>query len=314
MKRVSSYFMSIIILSIVMCCNNLSVFAGELEPSAPPSPTMKPINHVEPRTPISNLPYTISASGSYFLTGDLISAGTGITVNADNVTIDLMGFSIIGPGSVGNHGIFLNNRSNIEIADGTVRNFYHGIYEIGDNSNGVRVIKIRALENAQSGIFLTGGSGHLVKDCLAAGNLGIGANYGIYVNHGSVVTGNAAYDNQGTGIAVGHSSSIINNSSYKNGGSGIGANTSCTLVGNAVSENEGKGISNGIACTVVNNTVLWNKKTGIEDQGGSTITGNTVTSNNVDNAVGMAGISVSGASLVKNNTVVGNNQSNIYVI
>jgi hypothetical protein len=53
------------------------------------------------RIPISELPYTISEPGSYYVTGDLTTTSDGIIVNADNVTIDLNGFcltdTVVGP-------------------------------------------------------------------------------------------------------------------------------------------------------------------------------------------------------------------------
>lgn len=43
-------------------------------------------------TEIKSLPYTITTPGFYYLTKNLTATGTGITVNAGDVTIDLMGF------------------------------------------------------------------------------------------------------------------------------------------------------------------------------------------------------------------------------
>ena len=47
------------------------------------------------RTPLSSLPITINAPGSYYLTGNLtVGTGTAIIVIVDQVTIDLNGFTI----------------------------------------------------------------------------------------------------------------------------------------------------------------------------------------------------------------------------
>ncbi|MGZ5022930.1 MAG: hypothetical protein ACXWAX_10115, partial [Chthoniobacterales bacterium] len=74
---------------------------GSLTPPAAPTPTMKSLDQIEPRTPISSLPFTISTAGSYYVTANLtgVVGQHGITINADNVTLDLGGFELIGPGS-----------------------------------------------------------------------------------------------------------------------------------------------------------------------------------------------------------------------
>src|SRR3954469_21762838 len=81
---------------------SLLLAQGNLIPSGAPGPTMKTLTQVEPRTPISSLPLVITNSGSYYLTANLtgIVGTNGITITADNVTIDLNGFALNGvPGS-----------------------------------------------------------------------------------------------------------------------------------------------------------------------------------------------------------------------
>lgn len=59
-------------------------------------------------TKITSVPYTISSPGFYYLGSNLTYSGTGsaISVDAENVTLDLMGFSLTGAGkSSSNCGI-----------------------------------------------------------------------------------------------------------------------------------------------------------------------------------------------------------------
>jgi len=71
---------------------------GSLTPPGAPGPTMKTLNQIEPRTPISSLPFVISSPGSYYLTTNL-SGTSGITISSGNVTLDLNGFTLQGLGN-----------------------------------------------------------------------------------------------------------------------------------------------------------------------------------------------------------------------
>jgi hypothetical protein len=89
---------------------------------------MKTLAQIEPRTAISALPYTISDSGSYYLTTNLvgISGNNGINIAADNVTLDLNGFCLIGvPGSL-NAIVVLSAHKNLSVRNGSITGWPNG--------------------------------------------------------------------------------------------------------------------------------------------------------------------------------------------
>src|SRR5688572_21135329 len=83
---------------------------GLLVPPGAPAPTMKTLEQIEPRTPISSIPFTITQPGSYYVTRNLTMVGTsdGITIQSNNVTLDLGGFTLDGAGT-GRHGVTSSN-------------------------------------------------------------------------------------------------------------------------------------------------------------------------------------------------------------
>lgn len=79
-------------------------------------------------TTITSVPITISAAGSYCLTGDLTtSATTAITIQADNVVLDLNNHTLRGPGGSGSNGIYANQHRGLRIHNGTLRGFANAI-------------------------------------------------------------------------------------------------------------------------------------------------------------------------------------------
>src|SRR2546421_9068090 len=96
---------------------------GSLTPPGAPAPTMKTLAQIEPRTPISSLPFTISTSGSYYLTKNLsVATGDGITISVDKVTLDLNGFTISSnAASATGTGILLSGTlTNVTIVNGYI--------------------------------------------------------------------------------------------------------------------------------------------------------------------------------------------------
>lgn len=144
-----------------------------------------------------HLPIIICQSGSYKLSSNLtVPANTdGIDINADNVTLDLNGFSIFGPtlcsGSPltcfhnsappSGNGISSSN-ANIVVMNGQIRGMgFNGISLAGTKS---RVQNIQATSNFNHGIFV--GDSSIVSSCTVTSNGGTG----IFADGSVVLTGN----------------------------------------------------------------------------------------------------------------------------
>lgn len=97
---------------------------GSLTPPGAPAATMKTLDQVESRIPISSLPFSISTPGSYYLTANLsVSSGNGINIIADQVTLDLNGYAIASTASpaAGTAIVIQSVRRNITIKNGSIR-------------------------------------------------------------------------------------------------------------------------------------------------------------------------------------------------
>ena len=122
-------------------------------------------------TAITTVPVAITSPGLYYLSNNLTSSGTSnnaITVDADDVTIDLMGFCLTGPGKTsgtGNNGILVAaTRTNVEIRNGSIKAFgFDGIQSAPDCTS-IRAVGVRVRDTGHYGIDL-GGSDNLVMDC-----------------------------------------------------------------------------------------------------------------------------------------------------
>ena len=135
---------------------------GPLAPSAAPGPTMKSLAQLEPRTAITNVPYTISQPGSYYLATNLTSGATGIVIGTNGVTLDLMGFTLSGDRSGLGHGIHLNAPGDAPVLDvvvrnGSIRGFSYGVQ--AKNSRNGRFEDLAVFSNLYYGIKLDGVGG-----------------------------------------------------------------------------------------------------------------------------------------------------------
>ena len=165
-------------------------------------------------TKITSLPYTITKSGFYFLGGDLTSSEQGITIKANNVTLDLMGFSLEGSGTwfgIGLQGPDNLGPDNVEIRNGTIRNFGAGVtyIPITANPKNQRLVNLRINHCVESGADISG-KNHLVKNCTFSDN----GTFGLKLSSGTI-SGCVACDN-GSGIVLGGPGSVIGNIANNN--------------------------------------------------------------------------------------------------
>ena|SRR5690348_8908241 len=207
-----------------------------------------------------HFPIIICQSGSYRLSGNLTvpDANTdAIHITADNVTIDLNGFAILGPGAKGSGTAIVG--SNTSVSNGTIRGMgSQGIFVTGHS----RVYKILVIGNGGDGIVSSGLG--LVSECISSENGGVGINVGAGIvmnnvvseNAGdgisgtAVITGNAVFSNA-NGINVGNSI-ISGNLVQQNTLFGVKAVCPSLLMGNQVSFNTFGDALNGSLCLEVN--------------------------------------------------------------
>lgn len=225
-------------------------------------------------TKITSVPYTISSPGLYCLAKNLAyspTSGNAITVAASDVTLDLMGFSLTGPGktSGGSKGIYINSGFNsVEIRNGSVSSFgSDGIS--GTNNEGTRLIGLRVMDNGGSGVNFDGDN-QLVMGCLLLNN----AVYGATINNG-LMKGNQASFNGGRGLIAASGVTISGNVCHSNGGTGIYAYSGSSLLDNTTMHNNGYGIYAYDGSTVMRNTSRDNNSVGIRTNDNCLITNNT---------------------------------------
>jgi hypothetical protein len=319
---------------------------GNLTPPGPPAPTMKSLDQIEARTPLSGpAPITISTSGSYYLTQSITATGqTAITIAATDVTLDLNGFSLIGDNSAGHYGIITQGTIfNVVIRNGTIRNFggdaINGLGAVGVCVESVNVrgqgiaglalntksIVVRCVAQSNSGAGILVGINSVVRECAVSNN----TFEGISTGQGCTVADCTATDNGLYGIAAGEASTLLNCSAWGNSGAssncgGIFTANNCALTNCSASNNTstsgtpgptaGFGFSLGSNCVMTNCTAANNAGDGIAFFGNCLISGNNSTGN------GFAGFRANGTlnridgNIALNNGGPGVAWSNDYVM
>ena len=290
---------------------------GSLTPPGPPAPTMKTLTQIEPRTPISSVPFTITNPGSYYLTGNLtgLPSQGGITISTNDVTLDLNGFALLGLGS-GTGVEDFGAVSNISVANGSVQNWSVGV---GFSAEGVQLSRLRVSHCGGGGINV--GSGSVVSDCLTQANGSSGFSGGDHITF----TDCTSVGNAESGFDINLSCLFISCIAQKNGQYGFFPDNNCVFRdciadGNAedgifatpyanclfqncsASANGAETIRNGIsagpACVVRGCTASGNGGTGIDAVNG--VVENCTATGNVLSGISSTGGIIQGCWCSKN--------------
>jgi hypothetical protein len=213
-------------------------------------------------------PVTISVSGSYRLSGNLTvpnenTTAIDITITASTVTVDLNGFTILGPTTC---DINIPPVCTLVASDPT--NIFGpgvGIRSSLDGSLTVRNGTIRGM--GRLAVFVSGAPLVLIESVQVRDN-GLG---GLFVGIGNVYN------------------SVIS----RNGGHGVTLNQG-VVKGNHITRNAGSGvIATGLQITVLDNTIIQNGQHGIDFAATGAYGSNNIASN-AAGAVSGTGIQVTG--------------------
>ncbi len=248
---------------------------GSLTPPGAPAPSMKTLAQIEPRTPISSLPFLITNSGSYYVTTNLTGTSglNGIYINANNVTLDLNGFAMLGVSGAG-YAVEVNGAyNNVTVRNGAIYNWGGGLESAYTTSRGQIIEGLKIYGSVSAGIIIQGisvirdcvvvtngtdgiycggfGGGGLIVGCMASGNLG----RGIYLNNGVVLDSRVEY-NTGDNIVVSDGSEV----------------RGCATIGASSLFSSNVGIRGGQGCKI-QDCVASGNSSGIVVGDGSSVTG-----------------------------------------
>jgi parallel beta-helix repeat protein len=183
--------------------------------------------------------FIIANSGSYYLTTNLVgsSGKDGIEINANDVTLDLNGFSMTGSSGSAT-AILVPPGTNVVVRHGTIIGWVNGVLVFANNA------VIEDLQVSSSGWCASlNGNGDEAKNCIFAG----GTDAGIQI--------------QGTNASV--TDCLVQNNFY--GINAVAGSADVLILNNNCSGNTGPGIfCGGSGCRIEANHIIGSGDTGIE--------------------------------------------------
>jgi hypothetical protein len=284
-----------VVSSLAVCLTAISFIAsthrlhaqGALAPVGGPAPVFKTLTQVEPRTDVNRLTgdatasRIISAPGSYYLTANVTGTPmmNGISIRANNVTLDLNGFALIGvPGSLDGINATMPVH-NLQIQNGNIESWGGDGVDTSMPVSEGRYLNLRAFRNGANGLNL--GIRSVVTECQAANNTLNGFQVASGVIKNCIAVGNGFTNGfpmgpHGFAIMGGEEGDVVKDcvADY-NGGDGFNVGMAFPGKGTVITGCEAKrnlddGIEVSNYCVVRGNNVLTNGVSGIHVTFGGT--------------------------------------------